>query len=53
VGPLPDAVQDYIVLTAGVGARAKEPAIAAEFVRSLNGPSTAPVIKAKGLEPGA
>jgi molybdate transport system substrate-binding protein len=52
VGPLPAEVQNYIVLTAGVGAQAKEPALAKDFLQFLTGPAAAPVIKAKGLEPG-
>ena len=52
VGPLPAEVQNYIVLVAGVGTQAKEPAIAKDFLQFLTGPAAGPVIKAKGLEPG-
>jgi len=53
VGPLPAEVQNYIVLTAGVGTQAKEPALAKDFLQFLTGPAAAPVIKSKGLEPGS
>jgi molybdate transport system substrate-binding protein len=53
VGPLPAEVQNYIVLVAGVGTQAKEPALAKDFLQFLTGPAAAPVIKAKGLEPGS
>ncbi len=52
VGPLPAEVQNYIVLTAGVGAQAKEPQSATDFLQFLTAPTAASVIKAKGLEPG-
>lgn len=52
VGPLPPEVQSYVVLTAGVGTRAKEPAGAAAFIRFLTAPAAASVYTSKGLEPG-
>ena len=52
VGPLPAEVQNYIVLTAGVGAQAKEPDLAKDFLQFLTAPAAVPVIKSKGLEPG-
>jgi molybdate transport system substrate-binding protein len=53
VGPLPAEVQNYIVLTAGVGTEAKEAAGAKEFLQFLTAPAAAPVYTSKGLEPGA
>ena len=53
VGPLPAEVQNYIVLTAGVGAQAKEPGLAKAFLQFLTAPAAVPVIKSKGLEPGS
>jgi molybdate transport system substrate-binding protein len=52
VGPLPAEVQNYIVLTAGVGAQAREPGLAQDFLQFLTAPAVLPVLKAKGLEPG-
>jgi len=52
VGPLPAEVQNYVILTAGVGAQARDPAAAAAFVRFISAPGAAPVIRSKGLEPG-
>jgi len=52
VGPLPAEVQNYIVLSGAVGSQAREPALANELLRFLTAPATAPVYKAKGLEPG-
>ena len=52
VGLLPAEVQSYIVLSAAVGSRAREPAIANGLLRFLTAPATASVYKAKGLEPG-
>jgi molybdate transport system substrate-binding protein len=52
VGPLPAEIQNYVTLTAGVATQAREPALAAEFIRFLTAPAALPVIKAKGLTPG-
>ena len=52
VGPLPAEAQNYIVLTAGVGAQAKEPALARELLNFLTAPATGNVYRSKGLEPG-
>jgi molybdate transport system substrate-binding protein len=52
VGPLPAEVQNYVILTAGIGAQARDPAAAAAFVRFISAPGAAPVIRSKGLEPG-
>jgi len=51
VGPLPGDLQGYTVLTAAVGAQAKDADAAKAAVKFLAGPSIAPTLKAKGLEP--
>jgi molybdate transport system substrate-binding protein len=51
VGPLPAEVQNYIVLTAGVGTSAKESGIAMDLIKFLTAPAAVAVIKSKGLEP--
>ncbi len=51
VGPLPQELQGYTVLTAGVGAQAKDAEAAKAVVRFLSGSSIEPVLKAKGMEP--
>ena len=53
VGPLPAEVQHYVVFTAGVGADVTNPGPAKELIMFLTAPSAVPVLKAKGLEPGA
>src|SRR5262249_38521991 len=53
VGPLPAEVQNYIVFTATFGADVKDPRPAKELITFLTAPSAIPVLKAKGLEPGA
>jgi molybdate transport system substrate-binding protein len=52
LGPFPAALQGYVVMEAGVGAAAKEPAAAAALVKFLKSPEHFPVIKQKGMEPG-
>jgi molybdate transport system substrate-binding protein len=44
-------LQGYTVLTAGVGAQAKDAEAAKAAVKFLAGPSIAPLLKAKGMEP--
>jgi molybdate transport system substrate-binding protein len=51
VGPLPQELQGYTVLTAGVGAQAKDADAAKAVVKFLTGPSIEPILKAKGMEP--
>jgi molybdate transport system substrate-binding protein len=51
VDPLPAEVQNYVVLTGGVGSNAKQPELALDFLKFLRAPAAVPVIKAKGLEP--
>jgi molybdate transport system substrate-binding protein len=51
VGPLPGDLQGYTVLTAAVGAQAKDAEAAKAAVKFLAGPTIEPILKAKGLEP--
>jgi molybdate transport system substrate-binding protein len=51
VGPFPAEIQLYTMFSAGVGAAAKEPQAARDFVKFLTSPKAAPVIKSKGLDP--
>jgi molybdate transport system substrate-binding protein len=51
VGPLPQELQGYTVLTAGVGAQAKDAEAAKAVVKFLSGSSIEPILKAKGMEP--
>jgi molybdate transport system substrate-binding protein len=55
VGPLPAELQNTtdFVFWAGVGASAKEGAVAAAFIKYLVTPEAARLIKAKGMEPGS
>jgi molybdate transport system substrate-binding protein len=50
VGPFPEAVQSYVVMTAGVSTKAKEEAGAKALVDFLMAPANAANIKAKGME---
>lgn len=52
VGPFPAEVQNHIVLTAGISSNAKDKDAAKALIKILTDPSAAPVIKAKGMEPG-
>ena len=51
VGPLPEALQNYVMQTAALGATAKQPAAGAGLIKFLSSPAAAPVFKSKGLEP--
>jgi molybdate transport system substrate-binding protein len=53
VGPLPAAVQNYIVQTAGVSTTAAQGAAARDFLKFLMAPENTHVIVEKGMEPGA
>jgi molybdate transport system substrate-binding protein len=52
VGPFPAELQNYIVLTGGVGTAAKDKAAAQGLIKYLTSPAAILVIKAKGMEPG-
>ena len=52
VGPYPGDLQQYIVFSAAVGAKAKEPEAAKALIKYLAAPPAAALIKAKGMEPG-
>jgi molybdate transport system substrate-binding protein len=51
-GPLPAAVQNYIVQTAGISQSAAQGAAARDFLKFLAAPQNAPVIIEKGMELG-
>jgi ABC-type molybdate transport system substrate-binding protein len=46
-------LQLYIRFAAGVGTNAKEAEAAKALIKFLTAPAAVPVIKAKGMEPGA
>jgi molybdate transport system substrate-binding protein len=52
LGPLPGDLGSATVFTAGVGASSKAPDAAKVLIKFLTGPDAAPVLKAKGFEPG-
>jgi molybdate transport system substrate-binding protein len=52
VGPFPAELQNYIVLTGGVGTNAKDKVAAQALIKYLTTPTAISVIKAKGMEPG-
>jgi molybdate transport system substrate-binding protein len=51
-GPLPAELQNYVVFVAGVSAGTRDAAAAKAFIDFLRGPAAAPVLAAKGMEPG-
>jgi molybdate transport system substrate-binding protein len=51
-GPLPADIQTYTTFAGGIAAAAQNPSAAAALIKFLTGPSAAPVIEAKGMEPG-
>jgi molybdate transport system substrate-binding protein len=50
VGPVPAEFEQKLVFTAAVGAKAKEPQAANEFIKHLTSPAAVAVMKANGLE---
>ncbi len=52
VGPIPEEVQSWIMFTAGVSAQSPNQQAARDLIKLLKAPSTIPLIKAKGMEPG-
>jgi molybdate transport system substrate-binding protein len=53
LGPLPPELQHYTVFSAGMGTAATQTAAAKALVEFLTAPAALPIIKAKGMEPGA
>lgn len=51
VGPLPAAIQNYSVLSAGVSASAAEPMAAKRLIIFLTSPVVTPALRETGLEP--
>jgi len=51
-GPVPADYQSYLVLSGAVSSASKNAEAAKALVRFLTAPSAAPVLKAKGMEPG-
>jgi molybdate transport system substrate-binding protein len=52
LGPLPGDLASITVFTAGIGAGSKSSEAAKALIDFLIGPAAAPVLKAKGFEPG-
>jgi len=53
VGPLPPAIQNFTVYSAGVGTAAKDGAAARALIKFLSGAHALPIIKAKGMQPAS
>jgi molybdate transport system substrate-binding protein len=51
VGPLPGDLNLVTVFSAGLGAGTKAADAATSYVKFITGPTAAPVLKAKGMEP--
>lgn len=52
VGPLPGELAFSVTLAAGVGADSTLPKVAESFIEFFKGPTSVPILKSKGLEPG-
>jgi molybdate transport system substrate-binding protein len=52
VGPFPTELQQEIIYTSAVAAKAKQPEAAKAFITYLTTPAAAAVIKANGMNPG-
>jgi len=52
LGPLPGNLGSVTLFTAGIAAASKAPDAATAFIKFITGPDAAPVLKAKGFEPG-
>jgi molybdate transport system substrate-binding protein len=52
VGPFPTELQQEIIYTSAVAAKAKQPEAAQAFITYLTTPAAAAVIKANGMNPG-
>ena len=53
VGPLPAEIQNYTTYAAGLGAATKVSEPAKTLIKELSGPAAEPVLKSKGMTPGA
>jgi molybdate transport system substrate-binding protein len=51
-GPLPNEIQNLTLLAAGVVAASKAPGPANAFIKFIDSPTAAAVLKAKGFQPG-
>jgi molybdate transport system substrate-binding protein len=51
VGPIPPEFQSYVNFAAGIAANARDADAAGKLIQFITGPDTAPVLKAKGMEP--
>jgi molybdate transport system substrate-binding protein len=51
VGPLPAEIQNFTVLSAGIGAGAADPPAAKRLILQLSSPTVYPVLRETGLEP--
>jgi len=51
VGPLPAEIQNYTVISAGIGAGAADPTAAKRLILLLSSPTVYPVLRETGLEP--
>ncbi|HZP79211.1 MAG TPA: substrate-binding domain-containing protein [Pseudolabrys sp.] len=52
LGPLPGNLGSVTLFTAGIAAVSKAPETAKAFIKFITGPEVAPVLKAKGFQPG-
>jgi molybdate transport system substrate-binding protein len=52
VGPFPAELQQEVVYTSAVAAKAREAEAAKAFITYLTTPAAASIIKAKGMNPG-
>ena len=50
LGPFPGDVKGYLVMVAGIGVHARQPAAAASFIGFLQSPAAIPVLGRKGME---
>lgn len=51
VGPLPDEIQSHVVFTGAVATKSAHQQAARELIKLLKAPSTAALMKARGLDP--
>lgn len=50
-GPLPAEIQSWVVFTGAAGAKSAHQKAARELIALLKAPTTAPIMRAKGLDP--